>query len=244
MAPHNSHTDFYQDFYSRGQRDVGLRQWRDITARDKGRHVIALWQECFGKTSRPSVVDIGCGEGAVAQNLSEASFFSTLHGYEIAEPAVSAAAGRNIPSTEFYRFDGHRVPVADKTFDLAILSHVVEHVPYPRMLLEEAQRIASHVFVEVPLELTVRTSKDFVPNDVGHINLYNPLLIRQTLQTTGAEVIRERVWCASRENYAYRSGRVRGTAKWALVRASQLIAPASSTRIFVYQGTLLARSNG
>ena len=47
-------------------------------------------------------------------------------------------------------------------------------VEHPRTILEEAARVASHVFVEVPLEDHSRMRRDFVFDHVGHINFYSP----------------------------------------------------------------------
>lgn len=51
--------------------------------------------------------------------------------------------------------------MSDGSFDLAIQSHVLEHVEYPRVVSHEAARVADYVFVEVPLELNRRTAEHF-----------------------------------------------------------------------------------
>jgi hypothetical protein len=43
---------------------------------------------------------------------------------------------RNLAEARTY--DGYRIPYGDKRFDLAVLSHVVEHLEHPRLLLYEA----------------------------------------------------------------------------------------------------------
>ena len=40
-------------------------------------------------------------------------------------------------------FDGARVPYPDNSFDLAYMSHVVEHLEHPRQLIYEAARVAN-----------------------------------------------------------------------------------------------------
>jgi len=44
---------------------------------------------------------------------------------------------------------------ADKTFSVALLSHVLEHVTHPEVALSEAQRIADNVVVELPSPLDI-----------------------------------------------------------------------------------------
>jgi hypothetical protein len=44
---------------------------------------------------------------------------------------------------------------ADKTFSVALLSHVLEHVEHPEVALSEAQRIADNVVVDLPSPLDV-----------------------------------------------------------------------------------------
>ena len=47
------------------------------------------------------------------------------------------------------------------------------------------------LIVEVPLELTFRTPRDFAHNASGHINSYSMKLIRHLLQSCDLEIVAE-----------------------------------------------------
>lgn len=213
-----------------------IRRWRALGAIDKAANVVRLWQH--GSIRR--VADIGCGEGSVIQCLSGLGYGEEFVGFEISHSALEMAEQLSYDRpTSFVSYDGSKLPAEDESFDLAILSHVIEHVEEPRSLLFEARRVARYVFVEVPLELNLRTSSHFEWTDVGHINLYNPLLLRHLCQSTGLHIIAEQVTCPSREIFEFHSGRI-GATKWAIKRGLLFVKPIA-TRLFTYNGSVLAR---
>jgi ubiquinone/menaquinone biosynthesis C-methylase UbiE len=177
---------FYGEFYE------GTSEWRELGALDKVDNILALATHCEHAT----VLDVGAGEGAVLDQLSRHGFADELHALDISESAVEAVRGRSIAGLRACQvFDGYTIPYDDRSFDLAILSHVVEHVEYPRRLLYEAGRVAEHVFVEVPLEDNARAPRDYVDNGIGHINSYSHRTIRKLLQTVGFEIVAQ-IFCA------------------------------------------------
>lgn len=223
----------YADYYS-----DQIRHWRALGAIDKAANVICLWRDPIYPSR---IVDIGCGEGSLIQRLAELGFGDEFVGLEISPSALTMAGQLSYARpTSFVPFDGSRLPADDKSFDLAILSHVVEHVQDPRSLLIEARRVARNVFVEVPLELNLRTPSHFRWTELGHINLYNALLLRHLCESSGLNVIAERVMCPSRKVFEFRSGRM-GTIKWAIKRSSLLVEPLA-THMFTYHGAVLARA--
>ncbi len=136
--------------------------------------------------------------------------------------------------------DGYHGGYDDDTFDLAIMSHVIEHLEFPRQLLYEAARVARYVFVEVPLEDTVRLPRDFAFDAVGHINVYSPKTIRRLVQSCGLRVLREMTTNPPKEASEYREGCI-GAAKY-LVKGSLLRAlPRVATGLLTYHQALICQ---
>lgn len=200
----------YADFYADDPRSA----WRELGAREKARSVELLVDRPVGL-----VVDIGCGEGSVIAALQGSLDADGFSGFEVAPAAVEAARRRQYDSqVSFALFDGRKIPSAEKAYDVAILSHVLEHVPDPRSLLHEAARVASRVVIEVPLELHLRTRR-FRWDDTGHINVFNRRSIRYLVEGCGLQIERDRIYCPGRHVHAFFGGR-RGEAKWALKAAA------------------------
>jgi SAM-dependent methyltransferase len=216
---------------------TGNPEWRRLGAIGKAANILDLCARYPHRT----VLEIGAGEGAILCRLSELGFAEDLYALEISENAVSTIRGRKIGSLRECRlYDGYHIPYGDGTFDLAILSHVLEHAEYPRKLLYEAKRVARSVFVEVPLEDTIRQKRDFSFDQVGHINSYSPKSIRRLVQSTGLRVLRQSVTNPSIVVYKYRFGRkafFRFHVKQFLLGAL----PAVATRLFTYHCSLICQ---
>ena len=106
---------------------------------------------CARTKLRPrTLVEIGCGDGALLAALR--GLAPVFDGFELSAPAAELARRALPDARRIEAFDGFEVPAEDDSYDLAILSHVLEHVPVPLPLLAEAARVAHEVLVEVPLE--------------------------------------------------------------------------------------------
>ncbi len=172
--------DNYKDYYEDGNNPEGDAHWRKIGAIPKVDNIVSLCDRYAHK----SIIEIGAGEGSVLQELSERKFADELYAIDISESGIRKIKARQINTLkECQTYDGYTIPYPDNRFDIAILTHVVEHLENPRMLIYEASRVAKHLFVEVPLEDHLRLSNDFVFDRVGHINDYTPRSIRRLLQT-------------------------------------------------------------
>jgi ubiquinone/menaquinone biosynthesis C-methylase UbiE len=216
-----------------------IAEWRELGAIDKAANIRAL---C---ASHPpsTVLEIGAGEGAVLQRLADIGFGQRHYALEISATGVECVRARKIPSlVECRQFDGYTVPYADGAFDLAILSHVLEHVEHPRLLLNEAARVADYFFVEVPLEHNRGLPADYVWSAVGHINFYTAQTIRLLVQSCGHEVLEQRESHPAREQYRYRFG-AKGTVAWLLKDLTLRAAPSVAQRLWTYHSSLLIRSH-
>jgi ubiquinone/menaquinone biosynthesis C-methylase UbiE len=217
----------------------GPSEWRRLGAEDKAGNIVAL---CRG-IAISSVVEVGAGDGAVLSRLSELGFGGELHAAEISSTGIAAIESRRIPRlAECVRIDGHRLPWEDGRFDLAVLSHVVEHLEHPRQVLLEAARVARYVFVEVPTEDISRRAADYVPDRVGHINFFSPRTIRWLVQSCGLRVLRQVTTNPSKAVYVHQAGR-RGLVHYHTKNALLRWAPALATAHFCYHEALLASAH-
>lgn len=221
----------YDDYY-----EAGPSEWRRLGAVDKAANVVTLCQSL----PHESILEIGAGDGSVLSRLSDLGFGARLFAVEISPSGVEVIQRRQIPRlVECRLFDGSRIPYDSASFDLAVLSHVVEHVEHPRQLLNEAARVARHVFVEVPLEDISRRPKDYRPDRVGHINFFSPRTIRWLVQSCELQVIEQVTTNPSRGTYAYHGGR-KGVLQYHVKQQLLKYAPRLAVRHFCYHESLVA----
>lgn len=231
--------DQYTEYYG----EVELAKWRELGPRDKAANVMKLWSTVSPETY-PTIVDIGCGDGAVIHELDRLGWGRSYVGFEVSQSGLACARQqRHVKPAYFAQYDEAHLPVLQKSFDLAILRHVLEHVEAPRSLLREAARVARHVFVEVPLELNPRTLCNYSWTKVGHTNFYNPLLIRHLVQSTGMRVLAERVTCPSLEVISFRRPGVAGILHYTVKAAPIKVVPDLAYRMLTYHGCLIASSS-
>lgn len=226
----------YQGFYAGGKDS----EWRRLGAIDKSSNVARTWHS--RSDYRPRVVEIGCGNGAIAARLAELDFFDTYCGFDISESGISHAMSRGIPGAKF-AVCGASIPLEDDSADVVIMSHVIEHLEHPRELLKEARRIAKVLIAEVPLEENRGLATDYDWNPVGHINKYSKKTIRQLIQTCQYDVLGQFTTNPSRALAEFKQPGLRSTMKWGTKQLALRIAPDVARSQFTYHETLLAERN-
>ena len=92
------------------------------------------------------IVDVGCGDAALTHLLAEATGARVVgiepepRGIELARDALAKHGSR----AEALEGRGESLPFEDREADLVVLSEVVEHVPSPEPLVEEAARVLAN----------------------------------------------------------------------------------------------------
>ncbi|WP_426669193.1 class I SAM-dependent methyltransferase [Mucilaginibacter sp. McL0603] len=171
----------YDEFYQKHD-----EAWRMLSAKYKAQHIIDV---CKGHSFN-KVLEVGAGDGSILKLLAHQNFAPEYYAVEISESGVEHIKSRNIANLKSVQiFDGYKLPFEDNSFDLIILSHVLEHVEHERLLLRELKRVACYCVIEVP-----RDYKAGVDNRIkhflayGHINVYTPTSLRYLLRTEGFEI--------------------------------------------------------
>lgn len=80
------------------------------------------------------VIDVGCGDGAVAANLLARRTGLRIEGYDV--------MGREDAAIPIHAFDGRRLPLADRSVDAVMLVDVLHHCESPGDMLKEALRVS------------------------------------------------------------------------------------------------------
>jgi SAM-dependent methyltransferase len=239
---------FYTAGYSLADHDEGMKmgRWRALGARSKAAHARTL---CSRAGVLPeTVVEIGCGDGSLLQELAAVWPAARFDGFELSPPAIEIARSRGIPRVgRLEAYDGAVVPAEDGAYDLAVLSHVLEHVPDPAPLLAEAARVARFVLVEVPLEDNRSASRPAIRAEaarIGHLHAFDRTAVRSLVSGAGLRAVGELSDPLPRAHHAFfastASARARASAKWALRTALWRIAPRGSERWFTMHYAVLA----
>jgi SAM-dependent methyltransferase len=237
--------EFYEAGYSlQGDEAAKMGRWRALGARSKAAHVAAL---CERAGLRPAtLVEIGCGDGSLLAELAARQVSPVLDGFELSPKAAGFARERGV-ARRVEAYDGERVPAEDGAYDLAVLSHVLEHVPQPQALLGEAARVAAWVVVEVPLEANrsaARPAKRAEAARIGHLHAFDRAAVAALLGDAGLTPAADLADPLSYEHLAFFGHRGRAALKWAVRTTAHRAAPRAAERLFTVHYAVLAGRAG
>lgn len=228
----------YDDYYLNQQ----VLKKRKIS----GRQTIAHLSNILPRNKYTSCLDVGAGDGAVLQELESLCLAESLYAVEISKSGCEAIRQRNLKTLKSVeQFDGYVIDAAHDSYEIGLAIHVLEHVEYERVFLQEIARVCSCVYVEVPIELTFNVERSIkMASPYGHINYYTPATFRNMLNTSDLEVIEMKVYSNSLEYEVFMSGSIGGHFKYWMRVLLLKLAPKTAPFLMTYMaGALCRRTN-
>jgi len=155
--------------------------------------------ETVGEWRPARILDLGCGEGIVAQRLRELPFEFDYLGIDINPESVHAARQLN-PGLAFDQADILEYPVEEGWADLVLCLEVVEHMSEPDRAVELVRRwTRNHALVSVPWEPYFRLGNLLrgrhvtrLGNHPEHVQQFRPVTLARLLERRFPEVRVER----------------------------------------------------
>ena len=137
-----------------------------------------------------SVLDAGCGSGAIIKTWAQQAPKTSFIGWDIS-PQAYALATKNCP--EHVRFIlGEDCPQGP--FDLVMAIDVLEHVPHYEVWFSKLAGCAPVAVLHVPLDVSLRSwlfpaLLEREKQTVGHIHFFTARRIKRFLQKNGCQIL-------------------------------------------------------
>lgn len=138
------------------------------------------------------LLEVGCGDGYVLDFLSRHLTPARAVGVDLSTDVVSRAK-RCYPHLAFGAGSAYCLPYAARSFDLVVVSEVLEHLAQPALALEEIQRVsARYCLFSVPHEpwwrvlnvLRLKYVSDW-GNTPGHVQHFTAAAFLDLLRSNG-----------------------------------------------------------
>ncbi len=119
---------------------------------------------------------------------------------------------------------------------------MLEHVEHERAFLAEITRVCHTDYVEVPLEMTLRTEKSIrASSPYGHNNFYNPATFCNLIESSGLEILSFRVLANALAYERHFSGLLAGTVKYAIRHGLLSFLPSQAPHLMTYLAGAVCR---
>jgi SAM-dependent methyltransferase len=145
----------------------------------------AVIRSLLGRADVPRearILDAGCGTG---RNLLELSGLGRVEGVDSSPDAIEFCRRRGLSAVTQARLDG--LPFVDRSFDLIVMTDVLEHVEGERDALRELRRVAApraRLLLTVPAYQWLWSQHD---DEHHHVRRYTLARLRASVRAAGWE---------------------------------------------------------
>jgi len=126
------------------------------------------------------ILDIGCGSGVQLQALDLAAP-KLLIGTDLSLNALKYAKNKNIPNCEFVQCDAQQLPFKTQSINKIICAELIEHLPEPILMINEAQRVLKHdgsIVITTPNKISIWGCYEFLWDMFGRGRNYGETHLR------------------------------------------------------------------
>lgn len=152
------------------------------------------------RISPGSVVEIGCGAGAILTHLRNKYPSAAMTGYDIAPElrtfwSQPETSGINFLLGDFF---GHAASIPDVVLVLDVLEHLGDPFDFLARLSKKSKNVVFHVPLDLSSISVFREAPLLhVRHKVGHLHYFTKSLALATIEESGFEIVEERYTGAS-----------------------------------------------
>lgn len=142
------------------------------------------------ETETPKIVDIGCATGdTFGPRAINVDRMDIKRMKDMAKPHHG-----DIEIPNYVQADAEALPFKNKSFDVAVLSEILEHVNNPINALHEAHRVANFIVICVPNEYGWSKDKKPFETNSGHLRQFKGRDLVAMVRESGIEIIEYLDW--------------------------------------------------
>jgi hypothetical protein len=205
-----------------------------------------------------TLCEMGSGTGAVLDECRRRGLARNYLGVDSSEEALGWIHQRPSDAARLVRHDlENGAPELGMFVDLVVLSHILEHLGKPQLLLASLRNRCRWLVAEVPLEnqpvprsaAWIRSNvlgKSRCDNLAGHVQFFSKRSFRKLLARSGWRILGERTYLAYDKGAILYSARRNGSSPWRSLApyfACKLLGNRAASRLFCVHYAVLAKCN-